>query len=162
MESATYREITSPHPATETPPRPLKVLLFATVVLKNAAVHLADRSSDLKSPTGPRCVSLSGLTIELMLVIRPPAIPSANTPISRCCPSRKSAPGPPLTSTGRNDTPGTRAPRRIQLFSVRATRLRPRSDRASAGALPPLVPSPPELCSHCYTLCVLLLWPAGT
>ena len=31
--------------------------------------HLADRSSDLKSATGPRCVSLSGLTIELMLVI---------------------------------------------------------------------------------------------
>ena len=26
-------------------------------------------TSDLKSPTGPRCVSLSGLTIELMLVI---------------------------------------------------------------------------------------------
>ena len=34
-----------------------------------AAVHLADRSSDLKSASGPRCVSLSGLTIELMLVI---------------------------------------------------------------------------------------------
>ena len=31
--------------------------------------HLADRRSDLKSATGPRCVSLSGLTIELMLVI---------------------------------------------------------------------------------------------
>ena len=31
--------------------------------------HLADRSSDLKSATGPRWVSLSGLTIALMLVI---------------------------------------------------------------------------------------------
>lgn len=29
---------------------------------KNAAVHLADLSSDLTSATGPRCVSLSGLT----------------------------------------------------------------------------------------------------
>ena len=31
--------------------------------------HLADCRSDLRSATGPRCVSLSGLTIELMLVI---------------------------------------------------------------------------------------------
>ena len=31
--------------------------------------HLTDRSRDSKSPTGPRCVSLSGLTIELMLLI---------------------------------------------------------------------------------------------
>jgi hypothetical protein len=35
----------------------------------NGGVHLADLSSDLKSAIGPRCVSLSGLTIELMLVI---------------------------------------------------------------------------------------------
>ena len=34
-----------------------------------AGIHLADLSSDLKSATGPRWVSLSGLTIELMLVI---------------------------------------------------------------------------------------------
>ena len=32
-------------------------------------VHFADLSSDLTSATGPRWVSLSGLTIELMLVI---------------------------------------------------------------------------------------------
>jgi hypothetical protein len=56
------------------------------------------------------------------------------------CYAVESAPGPPLTSTRRNDTLGTRATRRIQLISVRATRLRPRSDRASAGTLPP--PSP--------------------
>src|ERR687890_2838444 len=37
---------------------------------KSAGVHLAGLSSDLKSATGPRCVSLSGLTIELMLVIK--------------------------------------------------------------------------------------------
>jgi hypothetical protein len=39
-----------------------------------AASHstgLCELSIDLKSPTGPRCVSLSGLTIELMLVIWP-------------------------------------------------------------------------------------------
>jgi hypothetical protein len=36
---------------------------------QNAGVHLADPSSDLKSATGPRWVSLSGLTIELILVI---------------------------------------------------------------------------------------------
>src|SRR5215208_8399156 len=30
-------------------------------------------------------------------------------PISRPCASRKSAPGSPLTSTGRNDTPGARS-----------------------------------------------------
>ncbi|MDT7713102.1 MAG: hypothetical protein QOG46_1796 [Pseudonocardiales bacterium] len=35
----------------------------------NEDLHLADLSSDLKSATGPRWVSLSGLTIELMLVI---------------------------------------------------------------------------------------------
>src|SRR5262249_48315802 len=35
----------------------------------SAGVHLADLSSDVKSPTGPRCASLSGLTIALMLVI---------------------------------------------------------------------------------------------
>lgn len=35
----------------------------------SAGVHLADLSSDLKSATGPRWVSLSGLTIELILVI---------------------------------------------------------------------------------------------
>src|SRR5262249_54263351 len=34
-----------------------------------AGVHLADRSSAVKSPTGPRRASLSGLTIALMLVI---------------------------------------------------------------------------------------------
>jgi len=37
------------------------------------------RSNDSKSATGPRCVSLSGLKIALTLVIRPPAISSANT-----------------------------------------------------------------------------------
>jgi hypothetical protein len=31
--------------------------------------HLADGSSGVESATGPRCVSLSGLTIALMLVI---------------------------------------------------------------------------------------------
>ena len=36
---------------------------------KNAGLHLADLSSDLTSATGPRCASLSGLTIALMLVI---------------------------------------------------------------------------------------------
>ena len=35
----------------------------------NAGAHLADLSSDVKSATGPRWVSLSGLTIELMPVI---------------------------------------------------------------------------------------------
>jgi len=35
----------------------------------NAGARLADFSSDRKSPTAPRCVSLSGLAIELMLVI---------------------------------------------------------------------------------------------
>ena len=34
-----------------------------------AGLHLADLSSDLRSATGPRCVSLSGLTIALMLLI---------------------------------------------------------------------------------------------
>ena len=53
-----------------------------------APVQLADPSSDAKSPTGPRCDSLSGLTIELMLVIWPWAISSATTAISRCCASR--------------------------------------------------------------------------
>src|SRR5262249_28918860 len=33
------------------------------------AAHLAELSSDVKSPTGPRCASLSGLTIALMPVI---------------------------------------------------------------------------------------------
>src|SRR5918995_1339608 len=79
--------------------------------------HLADRSSDFWSATGPRCVSLSGLTIALMLVIWPPSMSSAITPISRCSPSRKSAPGPPLTSTGRNDSPGRRAAMRSPLLS---------------------------------------------
>ena len=36
---------------------------------REAGVHLADLSSNVKSATGPRWVSLSGLTIELMLVI---------------------------------------------------------------------------------------------
>jgi hypothetical protein len=31
--------------------------------------HLVGLSSDVKSPTGPRCVSFSGLRIDLMLVI---------------------------------------------------------------------------------------------
>jgi hypothetical protein len=35
-------------------------------------------TSDTKSPTTPRCASLSGFTIELMLRISPPAI-SATT-----------------------------------------------------------------------------------
>ena len=34
-----------------------------------AVVQVADLSTALKSPTSPRCFSLSGLTIELMLVI---------------------------------------------------------------------------------------------
>ena len=50
--------------------------------------HPADLSSAAKSATGPRCVSLSGLTTELMLVIWPSAISSATTAISRCCASR--------------------------------------------------------------------------
>ena len=36
---------------------------------RGAGAHPADLSSDPRSPTGPRCVSLSGLTIELMLLI---------------------------------------------------------------------------------------------
>jgi hypothetical protein len=72
-----------------------------------------------------------------MLVIWPPVISSATTPISRCCASRYRAPGPPLTSTTRKDTPGRRV---AQLISVRATRLRPRSGCGIAGTLPP--PSP--------------------
>ena len=39
--------------------------------------HPADLSSEWRSPTGPRCGSLSGLTIELMPAIWPPAISSA-------------------------------------------------------------------------------------
>jgi hypothetical protein len=31
--------------------------------------YRSDRNRDVKSPTGPRCVSLSGLTIALMLLI---------------------------------------------------------------------------------------------
>ena len=55
---------------------------------RSAEVHPAGLTSELKSPTGPRCVNLSGLTIELMLVICPLEISSAITPISRCCASR--------------------------------------------------------------------------
>jgi 2-polyprenyl-6-methoxyphenol hydroxylase-like FAD-dependent oxidoreductase len=46
----------------------------------------------------------------------------------------------PLTSTRRSDPPGAGPAARTQLTSVRATRLRPCSERASAGTLPP--PSP--------------------
>jgi hypothetical protein len=41
----------------------------STMLVARTAVHLADLSSDPKSPTGPRWASLSGFTIELMLVI---------------------------------------------------------------------------------------------
>src|SRR5688572_2058208 len=44
-----------------------------------AGVHLTDFRSDLTSASGPRCVSLSGLTIAPMLAIWPPAISSAHT-----------------------------------------------------------------------------------
>jgi len=50
--------------------------------------HRASCSSALRSATGPRCASLSGLTIELMPVIWPPETSSPTTPSSRCCSSR--------------------------------------------------------------------------
>ncbi len=45
-----------------------------------------------------------------------------------------------VDSAGRSDVPSIREPSLTQLRSVRATLLRPRSERASAGTLPP--PSP--------------------
>jgi hypothetical protein len=64
-----------------------------------------------------------------------------HTPSSRCCGSRMSAPGPWLTSTWRNDTPGMpSSPTLLNLTSICATRFRPRSGCVKAGTLPP--PSP--------------------
>ncbi len=46
--------------------------------------YLDDCRSDVKSATGPRCISLSGLTIELMLVIWLQSVSSTHTAMSRC------------------------------------------------------------------------------
>jgi hypothetical protein len=57
---------------------------------------------------------LSGLTTDLTPLICPSAISSAITLSSRCCASTKTAPGSPLTSVRRNETPGVRATSRSQ------------------------------------------------
>ena len=79
---------------------------------RHARVQLSELSSALKSPRGPRCASLSGLTIPLMLVISPPATSSAHTPIGRCRPSRRRAPDegePPVLRQGVRWAPGAGA-----------------------------------------------------
>ena len=51
------------------PGQPFNITEVFHIVSDGPGAHLADRRSDLKSATGPRCASFSGLTIELMLVI---------------------------------------------------------------------------------------------
>ena len=97
------------------------------------------RTSDAKSPTAPRCASLSGFTTELMLRISPPAMSSDHTLISRCWPSRTIAPGPPFTSIGRSVKSGSRGddahPGEQRAGDAVATAQRPRQRRDLAAAV---------------------------
>src|SRR5262245_6504995 len=96
-------------------------------------------SMTVRSPTGPRCRSLSGLRTFLRAAMAPSTTSRPGTVTSWSSASSARSPGWPLTSTSSSRMPISGACRPRPMTN-RATRVRPKIGVLIAGAFPP--PSP--------------------